>query len=125
VSVAGALAGTLLGLDAGLHRMWPRDSATPLHFDVQLIALRAGFGADALASNAFGLPSRPPQDQIAKLPAVRETFDDGTVRLPSHDFTSLPGVAIAQPGMLERIWFGPLVAKARRGEDLFEHEAPT
>jgi ATP-dependent Clp protease ATP-binding subunit ClpC len=125
VCATGERAGTLLGLDAGLHRMWPPDSATPLHFDVQIVALRTGFGPDALAGDAFGLPSRPPQDQIAKLPAVRETFDDGTVRFPSHDFTSIPGIALAEPGVLERLWFGPLVARARRGEDLFEHEAPT
>ncbi len=125
VCVTGDRAGTLLGLDAGLHRLWPPDSATPLHFDLQLVALRTGFGPDALSGKEFGLPSRPPPDQIAKLPAVRETFDDGTIRLPVHHFTSVPGVELGAPGMLERIWFGPLVANARQGKDLFEHEAPT
>jgi len=125
VAVDGAHAGALLGLEAGLHRVWPPDSATAKHFEVQLIALRTGFGAQDLCSNAFTVPSRPAAEQIGKLPAVRETFDDGTVRLPAHGFTSIPGIALAAPGALERLWFGPLVARASRGEDLFEHEAPT
>ena len=87
--------------------------------------MRTGFTATELSGSEFGLPARPPADQFAKLPAVREIFDDGTVGLPAHRLSTIPGIELAAPGILERLWFGPLVARASVGQDLFGHEAPT
>jgi hypothetical protein len=118
VRVSGTHAGWLLGLEAGLHRLWPPDKASADHLWVRILGADAQIGESELLSERFAPPPREATDQLHKMVAVREVHDDGTINMPKQDISTAPGVDLEAPGVLERLWFAELVRRAHEGVDL-------
>jgi len=118
VRTSGTHAGWLLGLEAGLHRLWPADKASADHLWVRIVGAEFQVSEADLLDKRFAPPPREANDQLHRMVAVREVFDDGTITMPKLDFATAPGIDLGTPGILERLWFAELVRRAHESVDL-------
>jgi ATP-dependent Clp protease ATP-binding subunit ClpC len=118
VRVSGPASGWLLALEAGLHRMWPADRASADHLWVHVVSPKFQVGEAELLSKPFAPPPREASDQLHRMTAVREVFDDGTINMLGQRLATIPGVDLTKPGVLERLWFRELVRRANDNVDL-------
>ncbi len=113
--VTGTHCGYLLHLECGLHRLWPADRTSADHLWIRAITSRTQLGEPELGTLAFAPQPRQATEALHRMPAVREVFADGVVTMPELGFTSVAGVDLGAPDVLERLWFGELVRRAREG----------